>query len=213
MFEGNTIHNSEAPEILLFCIAVAIIGLVVWIRQGFLKEWRLADYLIFNINRIWQRGADEVPQSEGIMINHLVGIMSLATIGWFEIPFYYAFGIAAAIVFARQVMFWVMSLIPKISNLGNEHNIIDRLCRLWMSAGIGLVALTLAMLPYPDIFHSFILFSCVWAISIVFRWIRVFQSANRRLNSISYSFLYLCALEIFPILAFVKLMSVSTKWV
>ena len=139
--------------------------------------------------------------------------MSLATIGWFETPFYYAFGIAAAIVFARQVMFWVMSIVAKISHLGNEHNIIDRLCRLWMSAGIGLVALTLAMLPYPEIFHSFILFSCVWAISIVFRWIRVFQSANRRLNNISYSFLYLCALEIFPILAFVKLMSVSTKWI
>ena len=213
MFEGNTIQNSEAPEILLFCIALAIIGLVVWIRQGFLKEWRLADYLIFNINRIWQRGADEVPQAEGIMINHLVGILSLATIGWFEIPFYYAFGIAAAIVIARQVTFWIMSLVPKISHLGNEHNIIDRLCRLWMSAVIGIVALTLSMLPYPEIFHSFILFSCVWALFVVFRWIRVFQSANRRLNSISYSFLYLCALEIFPILAFVKLMSVSTKWV
>ena len=213
MFVGNTIQNSEAPEILLFCIALAIIGLGVWIRQGFLKEWRLADYLIFNINRIWQRGADEVPQAEGIMINHLVGILSLATIGWFEMPFYYTCGIAATIVFARQVMFWVTSLVPKISHLGNEHNIIDRMCRLWMSLGIGLVALTLAMLPYPEIFHSFILFSCVWAISIVFRWIRVFQSANRLLNSISYSFLYLCVLEIFPVLAFVKLMCVSIKWI
>ena len=87
MFEGNTIQNSEAPEILLFCNALAIIGLVVWIRQGFLKEWRLADYLIFNINRIWQRGADEVPQAEGIMINHIVGILSLLPLVGFESHF------------------------------------------------------------------------------------------------------------------------------
>ena len=36
---------------------------------------------------------------------------------------------SVAIVFSRQVMFWVMNLIPKISRLGNEHNIIDRLCK------------------------------------------------------------------------------------
>tara|TARA_Y100001954_G_C15818417_1_gene608680 strand:- start:1159 stop:1800 length:642 start_codon:yes stop_codon:yes gene_type:complete len=213
MFEGNTLKSYESPEILLFCIALTIIGLVVWIRHGFLKECRLANYLIFNINRIWKRGADEVPQAEGIMINHVCGILSLTTIGWFEIPYYISFVIAVAIVFAKRIMFWVMSLIPKIYQLGNEHNIIDRLCRFWMSAGVGLVALILAMLPKTQIFHSYISFGCVWGISILFRWIRVFQSANRRLNSINYSFLYLCALEIFPVLAFVKLISVSTKWI
>ena len=213
MFEGTPIVHHDAPDIYLFVIALVTLGLLVCIRQRFLKEWRLADWLINNINRIWQRGADEVPQAEGILVNHLCGIIALGTIAWFDWPIYIGISVGAVVVMSKQIMFWILSLIPKISQLGNEHSIIDRLTRLWMSAGIGVLALVLSLVPSPENYHPLILFSATWGLSVLFRWYRVFQSANRRLNRIFYSFLYLCALEIFPVLAFIVLVKASTMWI
>ena len=213
MFEGTPIVKLDTPDLYLFGLSIIVLGMVVWIRQGFLKEWRLADWLIYNINRIWQRGADEVPQAEGILVNHLAGIVSLGLIGWFDFPFYLCIGIGAAIVIVRQFMFWILGQITKIAQLGNEHSMIDRLCRFWMSALIGGVALLFSLIPSPENYSPLIVFGLVWIISLLFRWFRVFQSANRRLHRYSYSFLYLCALEIFPVLAFIKIMTASTMWV
>ncbi len=213
MFDGKQIVYLDAPDIYLFGISLVLLGLVVWIRQGFLKEWRLADWLINNINRIWQRGADEVPQSEGILINHIAGIIAIAIIFWYNLTIYYGLAIGIGIIFSKQILFWGLNLFPKISQLGNEHNIIDRLSRLWMCLAIGLLSLVFSLVPEPEYFNPFLLFSIVWAISLLFRWFRVFQSANRRLNSFSYSFLYLCALEIFPVSAFVFYIKACTMWI
>ena len=213
MFEGTPISNVDSPDIFLFAISLCLLGIIVWIRQGYLKEWRLADWLINNMNRIWQRGADEVPQAEGIFVNHLAGIIALSTITWFDLPFYVCLGIGAGVVVSRQIMFSVLAAIHKTSQLGNEHKIIDRLSRLWMSAGIGAIALVLSLIPSPEFFNPLLLFSMIWSISILFRWFRVFQSAKRRLHSFSYSFLYLCALEIFPVLAFMIILDASTMWI
>jgi hypothetical protein len=213
MFEGTPISHFNSPDIFLFTISLTILGIIVWIRQGFLKEWRLADWLINNMNRIWQRGADEVPQAEGILVNHLAGIIALSTITWFDLPFYISLGIGAGIVISRQIMFSVLGVIHKTSQLGNEHNIIDRLSRLWMSAGIGAIALILSLIPSHENFNPLLLFLVVWGMSILFRWFRVFQSAKRRLHSFSYSFLYLCALEIFPVLASMIILDATTMWI
>ena len=213
MFDGTPIVKLDSPDLFLFTLALAVLGMVVWVRQGFLKEWRLADWLIYSINRIWQRGADEVPQAEGIFVNHIAGILSLSLIGWFDLPIYIGLGVAFSIVISRQIMFWVIRQIPRIAQLGNEHSIIDRLCRFWMSTCIGGVALVFSLIPSPENFSPFLVFGVIWIVSLLFRWFRVIQSANRRLHSFSYSFLYLCALEIFPVLAFIKLMSASTVWI
>lgn len=213
MFEGTPISHNDAPDIFLFSVSLILLGLVVWIRQGFLKEWRLADWLINKMNRIWKRGADEVPQAEGVFVNHLAGIIALSTITWFDLPFYICLCIGAGIVISRKIMFIVLGSIHKTSQLGNEHSIIDRLSRLWMSLGIGTLAMILSLVPSPEDFHPLLLFSVVWGLSIIFRWFRVFQSAKRRLHSFSYSFLYLCALEIFPVLAFIIILDASKMWI
>ena len=82
-----------------------------------------------------------------------------------------------------------------------------------MSVGIGTIALILSLVPSPEDFHPLLLFSVVWGLSILFRWFRVFQSAKRRLHSFYYSFLYLCALEIFPVLAFMVILDASKMWI
>ena len=213
MFEGIPIIKLDAPDLYLFCIALVLLGLVVWIRQGFLKEWRLADWLINNINRIWQRGADEVPQTEGILVSHLAGIISLATISWYNWPILMGLAVGVGLIILKQIMFWALSLISKTSQLSSEHNIIDRLTRMWMSSGIGALALVFSLIPEPENYCPLLLFSIAWTISIIFRWFRVFQSAKRRLNSFFYSFLYLCALEIFPVLAALFILDASTMWI
>ena len=77
MFEGTPITSLDQANFTLFCLSLVLAAGVVWIRQRFLKEWKLANWVIFKINRIWQRGADEVPQAEGIIVSHLIGIWAL----------------------------------------------------------------------------------------------------------------------------------------
>ena len=161
MFEGTPIINLDAPDLFLFFLSLVTLSLIVWIRQGFLKEWRLADWLVNNINRIWQRGADEVPQTEGILVSHLAGIIALATISWYNWPILIGLLVGVGIIASKQIMFWALSLVSKTSQLSNEHNIIDRLSRMWMSSGIGVLALVFSLIPEPEYYCPLLLFSIV----------------------------------------------------
>ena len=93
MFDGTPYVDLNAPDTWLFMLSLVMGGLVVLIRLNFLKEWRLADLVLFNMGRIWQRGADEVPQAEGVFVNHLIGILAFCIMGWFVLPWYWAVGI------------------------------------------------------------------------------------------------------------------------
>ena len=213
MFDGTPYVDLNAPDTWLFMLSLVMGGLVVLIRLHFLKEWRLADLVLFNMGRIWQRGADEVPQAEGVFVNHLIGILAFCIMGWFVLPWYWAVGIGFCIIALRQIMFALLNLVPTTAQLANEHNIIERLIRLWMSVGVGALGIILSLIPNPENKYPIILFSAIWGISVLFRWFRVAQSAKRRLHRISFSFLYLCALEISPVLAFIEILKALTKWI
>ncbi len=213
MFYGTPYIDLNAPDSWLFSLSLVLGGLMVIIRLNFLKEWRLAKLVLFNLGRIWQRGADEVPQAEGVVINHLIGVLAFCIMGWFIMPWYWSVVVGFCIITLRQIMFALISLLRTTAQLANEHNIIERQIRLWMSVGVGALGLTLSLIPNPEYKYPIILFSVVWSVSVVYRWFRVAQSAKRRLNSIYYSFLYLCALEIFPVLAFVEILKALIKWI
>ena len=213
MFDGTPYVDLNAPDTWLFILSLFLCILVVFIRLNFLKEWRLADLVLFKMGRIWQRGADEVPQAEGVFVNHLIGILAFCIMGWFTLTWYWSVGVGFCVIVLRQIMFALLNLLPNIAQLTNEHNIVERLIRLWMSIGVGALGIILSIIPNPENKHPIILFSVIWGISVLFRWYRVAQSTKRRLNRISYSFLYLCALEIFPVLAFIEIMRALTNWI
>ena len=213
MFDGIPHITQDAPDLYLFTLTLITAGLIMWIRQGFLKEWRLRDYLKNNMNRIWQRGADEVPQAEGIAVNHLIGVLSFGIMTWSSFGCITGMSAGVGFIVLRQLMFRIAGAFPKTAQLANEHDIIDRLTRLWMAGTICMLGVVNALIPGPYLINPIYIFGGIWICAWLFRMFRVYQSAQRRLNSIPFSFMYLCALEIFPVLAFVKLMSVSTKWI
>ena len=211
MFEGTPHVYLDAPNTWLFVISIVCCGLVMWVRQSYLKEWKLADWAFNNINRVWQRGADEVPQPEGIITSHLAGVFAYGIIAWESWSFLKGCAVGLVLLALRQIMFQIISLFPKTSILSKEHRILDRVTRMWLSLAVGGSAIIIALLPDRGFMSANIILFSLCGASILFRWYRVFQSAKRRLHKISYSFLYLCALEILPVLVMVQAMITSLK--
>ena len=118
MFEGIPHIAQGAPDLYLFTLTLVTACLIMWIRQGFLKEWRLRNYLKNNMNRIWQRGADEVPQAEGIAINHLIGVLTFGIMAWSSLGFVVGVCAGAGFIASRQLMFRIAGAFPKTSQLG-----------------------------------------------------------------------------------------------
>jgi len=205
MFEGTPIASLDQANFPLFCLSLVLAAGVVWIRQRFLKEWKLANWVIFKINRIWQRGADEVPQAEGIIVSHLVGVWALGLIGYLVDDF--LFGLLAGVVhfIIRQLTFWGLGFYSKTKIISLEHNLVDRVVRMWFSIGVSAATITFSLVPQIDTFYKLIAILFIWWIVVVFRWIRVLQSAYRRLNNTLLAFMYLCALEILPFMVLTKL--------
>ena len=212
MFEGIPHIAQGAPDLYLFTLTLVTACLIMWIRQGFLKEWRLRNYLKNNMNRIWQRGADEVPQAEGIAINHLIGVLTFGIMAWSSLGFVVGVCAGAGFIASRQLMFRIAGAFPKTSQLANHHDIIDRLTRLWMAGSVCILGIICSLIPQFYLINPLYIFATIWTISGLFRMFRVYQSAQRRLHRIPLSFMYLCALEIFPVLAFIQVLRVITMW-
>ena len=205
MFEGTPITSLDRANFTLFCLSLVLAAGVVWIRQRFLKEWKLANWVIFKINRIWQRGADEVPQAEGIIVSHLIGIWALGLIGYLVDEFLYGLIAGILLFIIRQLTFWALSFYSKTKIISFEHNLVDRVVRMWFSTGVSAATIIFSLVPQIDTFYKLIVIISLWWLVVAFRWVRVLQSANRRLNNILLAFMYLCALEILPFMVLMKL--------
>jgi hypothetical protein len=205
MFEGNPINSLDQPDFALFCLSLVLGGGVGWIRQRFLKEWKLANWVIFKINRIWQRGADEVPQTEGIIVSHLLGIWAVGIIGYLLDNFLNGLLVGLSLFIIRQLVFWGLGFYPKTKMLSLEHSVVDRVIRMWLSVAVGGAALVFSILPRIDALTQVTVLTALWFVVVMFKWVRVLQSSRRRLNDILLAFLYLCALEILPFIVLMNL--------
>ena len=67
-----------------------------------------------------------------------------------------------------------------------------------MAEAICMLGVVNALIPGPYLINPIYVFGGIWICAGLFRMFRVYQSAQRRLHSIPFSFMYLCALEIFP---------------
>ena len=205
MFEGNPINSLDQPDFALFCLSLVLGGGVGWIRQRFLKEWKLANWVIFKINRIWQRGADEVPQTEGIIVSHLLGIWAVGIIGYLLDNFLNGLLAGLSLFTIRQLVFWGLGFYSKTKILSLEHSVVDEVIRMWLSVAVGGAALVFSILPGIDALTQVTVLTALWFVVVMFKWVRVLQSSRRRLNDILLAFLYLCALEILPFMVLMNL--------
>jgi len=205
MLENIPHENLDSPDIVLFLMSLSIIGLVVWVKHGFLREWRMARWVIKDVKRIWQRGADEVPQTEGIIISHAIGVMGLFGIVSRFLDLYIATGIVLALFVIRQISGGIVTLSTRYAQLSRDHLSIDRHLKMWFGLSVALYSLVVSLQPQNSSLQDLDIFIAMWLLWSVYRMGKVFQTARKRLNSILYSFLYLCALEILPIMVLAQL--------
>ena len=205
MLENIPHENLDAPDIVLFLMSLIIIGLVVLVKNGFLREWRMAKWVIKDVKRIWQRGADEVPQTEGIIISHVIGVMGLFGIVSRFLDLYIATEIVIALFVIRQISGGIVTLSTRYGQLSRDHLSLDRHLKMWFGLSVALYSLVVSLQPQNSPFQDLNIFIAMWLLWSVYRMVKVFQTARKRLNSILYSFLYLCALEILPIMVLAQL--------
>ena len=201
MFEDIEILHLDAPNTTMFALAIVNLGLIVWLKHGFPREWRLAGWAFLNVRRIWQRSADEAPRTGGVIIAHFQGILALATISYACINnFLQGFVLGVLIVFVRLFTVGVLSRFKKLELVIKESTDIDRHLRTWMAASVSVIAILLSLLSPLNTDVGCNLLLSTWLFWSFFRIWRVFQTSINRISRYSFAFVYLCSLEILPTL-------------
>ena len=199
MFEDTEILHLDAPIITMFALAIVNLGLLVWLKHGFPREWRLAGWALLDVRRIWQRSADEAPRTGGVIIAHIQGVIALATISYACLNnVLHGFALGAIIVFVRLFTVQVLSRFIKLRLLIKESTDIDRHLKTWMAVSVSVIAIFLSLRSQ---WHSIVgcnLLLSTWMFWSSFRVWRVFQTSIKRLSRYSFAFMYLCSLEILP---------------
>ena len=199
MFEDIEILHLDAPIATMFALAIVNLGLIVWLKHGFPREWRLAGWALLNVRRIWQRSADEAPRTGGVIIAHLQGVIALATISYACLNnVLQGFALGAIIVFVRLFTVQVFSRFENLRLLIKESTDIDRHLRTWMAASVSVIAIFISLRSqwHSDVGCSLLL--STWIFWSCLRLWRVFQTSIKRLSRYSFAFVYLCGLEILP---------------
>jgi hypothetical protein len=206
MFEDIEILHLDAPISTMFALAIVNLGLIVWLKHGFPREWRLAGWALLNVRRIWQRSADEAPRTGGVIIAHIQGVIALATISYACLNnVLQGFALGAIIVFVRLFTVQVLSRFKKLRLLIKESTDIDRHLRTWMAASVSVIAIFLSLRSQWNSDVGCNLLLSTWIFWSGFRLWRVFQTSIKRLSRYSFAFVYLCALEILPTVLIIRL--------
>ena len=144
MFEDIEILHLDAPISILFALGIVNLGLIVWLKHGFPREWRLAGWALLNVRRIWQRSADEATRTSGVIIAHLQGVIALSTISYACLNnVLQGFALGTLIVFVRLFTVQVLSRFKKLELVIKESTDIDRHLRTWMAASVSVIAIFL----------------------------------------------------------------------
>ena len=210
MYEGIEINHLDTPLHVLFSLSLVIGILLIWLRHGFPREWRLAGWVISDVRRIWQRSADEAPRTGGVIIAHLLGIMAVTTIALgvataleINVPAYKTLAIGSALgavtLSYRLLSQWVLGLVPRTKLISKDQIDIDRHLRTWLSAIVGALAIVFSLLPQLLAILGADVFILTWGGWTLFRLLRVFQTSKRGLPHFWWRIVYLCALEILPV--------------
>ena len=215
MYESIAINHLDAPLSVLFSLSLVIGSLLLWLRHGFPREWRLAIWVLSDVRRVWQRSAEEAPRTGGVIIAHLLGIIAISTISlvcftaWeINIPVYKALALGGALGIVtlsfRLLTQWILMHFPMTKLMSKDQIDIDRHLRTWLSATVGGFALIFSLLPeLLSLLGSQVLI-LTWGGWTLFRFWRIFETSRRRFSHFWWRIVYLCALEILPVLIIIQ---------
>ena len=215
MYESIEINHLDAPLIVLFSLSLAIGVLLIWLRHGFPREWRLAGWVLSDVRRVWQRSAEEAPRTGGVIIAHLLGILAVTTISLgcvtalgINLPAYKTLAIGSALgsvtLLYRLLIQWVLVRFSRTKLIAKDQIDIDRHLRTWMSATVGALALVFSLLPQLLSILGSEVFILTWGGWTLLRFWRIFQTSKRRLSYFWWRIVYICALEILPVLIIIQ---------
>jgi len=215
MYESIEINHLDTPLIVLFSLSLATGLLLMWLRHGFPREWRLAGWVLNDVRRIWQRSAEEAPRTGGVIIAHLLGIIAVTTISLgcvtaleINLPTYKTLAIGSALgtvtLSYRLLIKWVLACFFRTKLIAKDQIDTDRHLRTWMSATVGALALVFSLLPKWLTILGSEVFILTWGGWTLFRFWRIFQTSKRRLSHFWWRIVYLCALEILPVLIIIQ---------
>ncbi|MAI24148.1 MAG: hypothetical protein CL828_08830 [Crocinitomicaceae bacterium] len=215
MFEGMPLPISplDAYVLPLWICAVGL-GATALLKIQFDREWALTMYTAYQIQRVWQRLADESARTGGTLTSHGIGIISWALLGslWgvnaSTTPNVEVAGTGAMwgaligliTLITRQVGGWIgvwVTLEREAIERGFE---VDRHMRNWLLWI--LIALVLWELAQFNGFESrgemWMHVSTSWWIWLALKWMRQFQSVINKQLHIGWGIAYICTLEIGP---------------
>lgn len=210
MYKGIEINQLDTPLHVLFSLSLVIGILLIWLRHGFPREWRLAGWALTDVRRIWQRSADEAPRTGGVIISHLLGIIAVTTILLgcvtaleINMPAYKTLALGSAIgtvtLSYRLFTQWILCFFSRTYLISKDQIDIDRHLRTWMAATVGALAIVFSLLPQLLMLLGSEVLLLTWGGWTVVRFWRVFQTSKRRLSHFWWRIVYLCALEILPV--------------
>tara|TARA_B100000767_G_C19703485_1_gene509445 strand:+ start:537 stop:1175 length:639 start_codon:yes stop_codon:yes gene_type:complete len=206
MFEDIQITHLDSPAGAMFALAVVNLALMVWLKHGFPREWRLAGWALLDVRRIWQRSADEAPRTGGVIIAHIQGGIALATISYACLDnAIQGFALGAVIVVVRLIAVQVFGRFTLLELLVKESADIDRHLRTWMAGSVSVIAIVLSLRSQLNEDVGCNLLLSAWMVWSLFRFWRVFQTSINRLSRYSFAIVYLCSLEIIPTAFIIRL--------
>jgi hypothetical protein len=214
MFEGSPIHSiflTGAP--FLGLISIGILGLTVWLRWAFPREWQLLLWSGTRPSRTWCRRLDEAPRTGGVVLSHVIGLLMWPVFGVL-LESQWQFN-AALIPDGDQpwdsLLRW--SAIGFVVFLANQchryfgtwltllHDTVERALE-WQRHYRVWTAWTLTLGIVPVVFHplldSLLPLAMLAGALIIFKWLRLLQLVFVMRLPVLWGIAYICTLEIAP---------------
>lgn len=207
-----------------FVILMFILGFSAVMVQAYFKTISHYFRSFFSTNRALQVIRDENDLNRRVSfgletLSHLVIALYVVVLIWhykrvdFEVSNYYVSTIVYLLIFnallvAKKFFIWMISKIYEEEQLGKVHQVFFSLSL--KSIGVFLIPIIFLIVYGPPETRSLIIYLS-WIILVGIYSVLIFRLLNVAFKSLSfpkfYSFLYLCALEIFPVLIIIRLLS------
>jgi len=218
MLESVAIVKLDSPSVVLLLLSLLSGVLIVLLRHNFTREWSLAKWTLTDIRRVQKRSAEEAPSSSGIIIAQLQGVLAITTIVYgcsitveFSVisinSLLLGLGVGFASLVIRLLVFFLLSFFTLTQNVSMIHNALQRHISSWLSLTVGVLAFVFSLRPHLLILIGQEAFLISWGFWTLYRIWQVMLTSIRSFSQLWRVIVYLCALEILPVLFIIKLIT------
>jgi hypothetical protein len=215
MLEDLAINQLDSPSEVLLMLALLSGGLIVLLQHNFTREWNLAKWTLTDLRRVQKRSAEEAPSSSGIILAQFQGVLAITTIVYgccisFNIGITHieslllGFSVGFISLVIKFFVFWILGRIRVTQNISLIHNALQRHISTWTSITVGILALIFSLRPHLLSIVGVESFIISWGFWTIYRIWQVMQTSIKSFSRIWWGIVYLCALEILPVLIIFK---------